>query len=171
MEIIIRPAQLKDFDEILFVEQKCYDPEIAYSLERLLVKYEIAKERFYVVEVKKSIVAYFWTELWKIENYNHNELFSIMKNSYHRKDGDTLYIGNLSVLPEARGNKIGEKMMEFMLKDLSKLKCSILAVPIESKAAIKIYDKLDYVPIKRIENYYAPGRSADILVKAGNYFA
>ena len=161
----IRLAEEKDFDEIAYIEKICFDSDIAYSKEKLLKEYNLAKERFYVVEIDKVMVAYFWSERWKVTDGNIS--FRMMKDSIHTPHGNVLYIGNISVLPEMRGRKIAQRMMKHMLADLPTVQYSVLAVPIGSVVAKMIYEKLGYKQVHYFEDYYTEGKGANVMVLPG----
>jgi Acetyltransferases len=87
---------------------------------------------------------------------NLKEVFSVI--SLNEARNDEYHIGTLATLPESRGYGVGSKLIRFVeeqarLKQFQK--CS-LTVKVENQAARKLYEKLGYRVVNRIEKdpYY-----------------
>jgi len=165
--IQILKATREDLPRITEVEKLCFSEGIAYSLEKLTEKFDKSNGRFYIVYMFDAVVSYFWTELWK-EDSSKN-LYDFVKKSEHSdSNNDVLYIANVCVVPNFRGHGIAKECMKFMLKELPKVRYAILAVDSDNLAAIHIYEKLGFVTVKTIDNYYSPNnkptKSANIMV-------
>lgn len=164
--IEIVKATREDLPNIAEVEKLCFEEGIAYSLKKLTEKFDKAPDRFYVVYDNGIIVSYFWTELWKEDP--STTLYDLIKTSEHSNDNnDIMYIGNVCVVPSARGKGIAKECMRFMLKEISNVMYAILAVDSSNSIAIHIYEELGFMAIDKIENYYSPvnskGKSAIIM--------
>lgn len=100
-----------------------------------------------------------------------NELFFIKKGSqtvgmiaYQAKPDGSIYISNMAVLPEYRGEGIARTAMEMLLKIIGSVPRIWLVVHPEN-VALNLYTSLGFVIEKQVENYFSDGEPRLVLAK------
>ena len=160
-----------DFDDLYLLETKCFPPGVAYPRDLLKSSFKGAEGRVWVVLYNELVIGYYWSEIWDIPITD--DFRTYLKTCEHDPHGNVLFIANIAVDPEYRGNSIGREMMLKMLPEMAdnrNLLYSLLAVSVKNKKAHSIYSELGYVSIQRINNYYKPINSdpeaALIMIKS-----
>lgn len=148
----INHARIFDMLSIKEIEDSCFEEGIGYPIGRIKNIYHTCMDRFYKVSLDGQIVSYFWSE---VRQHSDNYI-NILTGQQHNDKGNVLYIGNVSVLPSARGNSIGKICMIHMLRDLKYLDYAILAVQKNNQYAINIYNELGFKVVDEIKDYYRP---------------
>ncbi|AIS51734.1 putative ribosomal-protein-alanine acetyltransferase RimI [Thermoanaerobacter kivui] len=142
MEVIIRPMEKEDVDEVLEIERLSFS--IPWSKEAFIS--EVTKNscaRYIVAEVDNKIVGYggFWVVV------------------------DEGHITNIAVHPQYRSKGIGSKIMEGLI-DIAK-KNGISAMTLEVResniVAQHLYAKFGFRPLGRRKGYYLDN-SEDAIV-------
>lgn len=146
-----------DFDDLYLLETKCFPPGVAYSRDLLKYSFKGAEGRVWICSYEGKIIGYYWSEIWNIPITD--DFRTYLKTCEHDHRGNVLYIANIAVDPEYRGNNIGKEMMLKMLPEMAdnrNLLYSLLAVSIKNKKAHAIYSELGYVSVQKIKDYYKP---------------
>lgn len=109
-----------------------------------------------------------------LKEIEENELFFIKKGTqsvgmigYQRKPDGSIYISNMAVLPEYRGQHIARKAMAMILEMIGSVPRIWLVVHPEN-VALKLYTSLGFVVEERVENYFGDGEPRLVLAKPGN---
>ena len=140
-EIITRQATRVDLDGIMRIETSCFGPD-SFSKKQFVYLITKAKGMFYIVEYQERIVAY----------------VSLLQNDHT----PNLRIYSLAVHPGFRRQKLGQhlidKTIEFArLHNHPKI---TLEVNVSNPAALRLYQKNKFEPVRTINNYYADGSNA-----------
>lgn len=133
--IKIRKATITDLNKILDIENLCFDNE-KFTRKQFLYLIQKAKGGFFVAESNNLVVGY----------------ISILQ----RSNSENLRIYSIAVHPEARGRQIGQKLIE-VCKEFAKekeLRHISLEVRTDNTAAIKLYQKNNFIIIGIIQGYY-----------------
>lgn len=130
----IRRASLEDIDDIYSVEIASFP--VAWSKEAFVG--ELTTNHFaqyYVLELEGKVVGY--AGMWIII--------------------DEAHITNIAILPEARGQKLGELLMTHMMAIAQPqgARGMTLEVRISNHVAIRLYEKLGFEQRGIRKNYYA----------------
>lgn len=139
--IEIRVATIADLNRILEIENLCFDNE-KFTRKQFLYLIHNAKGSFFVAESNNSIVGYISLLL--------------------RANSKNLRIYSIAVHPEARGQQIGQKLIE-VCKEFAKakgLQYVSLEVRTDNTAAIKLYERNDFTITDIIQGYYGNGIDA-----------
>lgn len=132
-----------------------------------------------IAEIEKTCFSHPWTENSIAESFenvcNHFYIaecdgkvvgyigFSVM--------ADECYILNVAVLPQFRGQKIGERLVKTAIEYSinNKLEFITLEVRVSNEVAIKLYEKLGFEKAGERKNYYSnPLENALLLTKYFN---
>ncbi|ASN07072.1 ribosomal protein S18-alanine N-acetyltransferase [Virgibacillus necropolis] len=141
-DLVIRQMELTDIDPVVEVEKASFgtpwSEDIFYQ--------EVVKNQFahyFVVEVDKKIIGY--AGLWVVI--------------------DDAQITNIAIMPSYRGNKLGEKLFLFTMKQAMRLgsKRLSLEVRVSNIIAQRMYRKFGLVPGGLRKNYYTDNKE-DALV-------
>lgn len=119
----IRQAKIEDKDKIMKLVRLLYRAS-SKAIKRTEKKYSKSYQGFFVMEDKNKIVAYI---------------------AFGTK-GNSIYIGDLYVLPKYRKKKIGTVLIKLAERVQKKLKKKYLRVDVrkKDKPAIKLYNKLGF---------------------------
>lgn len=85
---------------------------------------------------------------------------------YDAASGDAWFL-SLGVLPQNGGKGIGQQLTSSLLKDVEEkgAKCCYLTANPGNLHAIRLYERLGFVPDRLEENYYGDGISRIIMVR------
>jgi len=78
---------------------------------------------------------------------------------------DEVHIMNIAVHPDYRKKGIATKLIEYVLKDVSKDKFMLLEVRRTNIAAQELYKKMGFVELYARKAYYADGEDAIVMVR------
>lgn len=164
-----------DFDDLYLLETKCFPPGVAYSRDLLKYSFKGAAGRVWLVLYNESVIGYYWSEIWNIPITDNFTTY--LKSCEHDPLGNSLYIANIAVDPQYRGNGIGKGMILRMLTEMQgkdSILYSILVVSEKNVSAYSIYHSLGYESVQKIRNYYQPINSdpetALVMIKSKDYF-
>ncbi|MDK6028034.1 N-acetyltransferase [Ignisphaera sp. 4213-co] len=155
MRIKIRPATDKDIDYVIAINIECL-PEhypLSFWLEHLSKYGDV----FYVAEVDDKIVGYVLTRVEEGES-----LFHIGKKV---KKG---HIVSVAVRENYRRRGIATYLLSTVLSILVHLyeaSEAYLEVRVSNVPAIKLYEKLGFEILRKIEGYYLDGEDAYLMAK------
>ena len=139
--IHLRQAKVGDIPAILEIEQECFQ-EDSFSREQFVYLICRSKGTFYVVVEQERIIAY----------------VSLLFHAGTRY----LRIYSIAVHPDCRGRKLGQLLMERTIE--TALDCRAVKITLEvnvsNPAALRLYQKNKFEPVRTINNYYADGSNA-----------
>ena len=139
--IHLRQAKVGDIPAILEIEQECFQ-EDSFSREQFVYLICRSKGTFYVVVEQERIIAY----------------VSLLFHAGTRY----LRIYSIAVHPDCRGRKLGQLLMERTIE--TALNCRAVKITLEvnvsNPAALRLYQKNKFEPVRTINNYYADGSNA-----------
>lgn len=130
----------KDLAEIMQLEKQSFGAE-AFPVFEFLTLYAMGRDTFWVVERKEKIIGY---------------ISAYIEDDYG-------CIASIAVSPQSRRQGIGAAMIEKLitsLKSTPKIRGIILQVRQSNQSAIALYKKYNFVPVKRIPDYYPDGETA-----------
>ena len=154
-----------DLDEVTHINWTCL-PE-NYTRSFFLNIYHRFPKAFFVASVDNKVVGYIMCRL--------EAGFSVTKRLSIAKKG---HIISIAVLPEYRRMGIGQALVSKILESLSSeynvSECYLEVRP-SNKAAINLYKKFAFEPVRAISSYYSDGESAYVMAlnlsKKVNYFS
>ena len=139
--IHLRQAKAGDIPAILEIEQECFQ-EDSFSREQFVYLICRSKGTFYVVVEQERVIAY----------------VSLLFHAGTRY----LRIYSIAVHPDCRGRKLGQLLMERTIETALECKAAkiTLEVNVSNPAALRLYQKNKFEPVRTINNYYADGSNA-----------
>lgn len=163
-----RNATLSDLDEIMVIENACFLENIREEPETFKERITVFPQGFIILidNQKSKPIGYFsseiWAENWKNQDATIEEIFdlghSIEKS--HTFEGTDLYISSVAVLPDYRGQKLGETLfnssLEMITSEFPKIKNMVLMVNVNWQNAIHIYRKAGFVEVLRVKDSFEP---------------
>jgi Acetyltransferases len=163
ISVTIRKADIEDIKNIMKIEHLAFHSEIIESEKTFEDRMKAFGDGFLVAETKtsgkKEIVGYISSELWEESKEIPYENFALNHSIFktHKADGNELYISSVAVDPAVRGNNIGRRLFEELLKMISgkyELKSSILIVNTEWENALEMYRKNGFEEIAQMPNFF-----------------
>ena len=138
----IRRAEARDLPSILAIEDLCFSRDVAFPPETLSI----------LMEGATTLVA------------EDGNLAGFVIGFVRGEVGKEV---TLDVLPERRGEGTGRGLMEALEEEFAILgaEVSLLQVSTENRGAIALYADLGYSAAALLEDYYAPGEDALLMVK------
>ncbi|MGM0408756.1 MAG: ribosomal protein S18-alanine N-acetyltransferase [Bacteroidota bacterium] len=142
----IEKAHPGDLNEIMELENQCFLSD-AFSRHQFYYFIHKSKSEFVVVRNHNKIIAYLIIQ--------------------SRKNSRKYRIYSLAIAPEARGQGIGKKLLEYaeQLAKKNHIQKITLEVSEKNESAINLYKKQGYQIEKTRAGYYADGSPAWIMVK------
>ena len=153
MNVKIRKAQISDLDIICEIEKLCFE-----SFERF--------ERNFFHFLISNPKSFFLVA--SIGDSSNNVVGFII---LHRKTSSIYEIYTINVHPNWQRKGIGEKLMRSAEELLLEIKPQPSKILIElivydkNTAAIKLYNKMNYIEIDFIHNYYSKNRNGIKMIK------
>jgi [ribosomal protein S18]-alanine N-acetyltransferase len=141
--IVIRPMELFDLDEIMKIEKESFaTPWDRSSFENELQDNKFAN--YYILSDGDQIVGY--CGLWVVF--------------------DAAQITNIAILPQFRGKKYGEMLFDYVVKQAKELEATELSleVRVSNVVAQKLYRKFGLVPVGVRKNYYIDNQEDAIVM-------
>ena len=115
-DIRIRQINIKDYDQIMHLQLKCFPTMKPWTKEQLQSQISTFPEGQLCIEYTKKVIASSSSLIVDIEIYNkEHKWFEISDHGYisnHNPDGDTLYGIEMMVAPEYQGNKLSGKLYD-----------------------------------------------------------
>lgn len=148
--MLIRKAEIKDIDEILYLLSDVLElhvrirPDIfesghtKYTKEELINKLNEENFHVYVGEISNKVVAYAMC------------VIELPKFTHTMKKVKTMYIDDIEVNPDYRGQGLGRLLFEFLKEEAKRLGCYNITLNEweGNDGAIKFYEKLGMKPQK-----------------------
>ena len=153
--IRIRPATDRDLDYVIAINIECL-PE-HYPLSFWVEHLNKYGDVFYVAEVNNVVVGYILTRIEEGES-----LF------YPKKEVRKGHIVSIAVREGYRRRGIATYLLTTVLSILSNLyqaSEAYLEVRVSNTTAINLYQKLGFVVVKKIPEYYLDGEDAYLMAK------
>jgi ribosomal-protein-alanine N-acetyltransferase len=122
-----------------------------------LLVYSSFPDGFFVCEDEsKNLVA-----------YTMNRIETGLSNFSRLKRVKKGHVISIAVLPQARRNKIGKKLMELAFEEMRKNDASecFLEVRCSNEPAIQMYEALNFEKVKILKKYYSDEESAYLMAK------
>lgn len=151
----IRAATLSDVDYVAAINIESL-PE-HYPLSFWLGHIESDSAVFYVAEVSGKVVGY---ALSRVEVVPSHFTPGKMVRAGH--------IVSIAVREAYRGKGIGTTLMTMLLKALREVQGAeeaFLEVRVSNEPALRLYHKLGFVIVKRLQSYYLDGEDAYLMAK------
>jgi len=145
----------KNLEEVAYINWTCL-PE-NYSRTFFLELYHRFPKTFIVAVVDHKVIGYI---MCRIETG-----FSELKRWNLIKKG---HIVSIAVLPEYRSSGVGYALLVKALEGMGEYRASesFLEVRKSNVAAINLYKKLDFKPVKSINGYYKDGEAAYVMARS-----
>jgi len=140
----VRECRLEDMGGVCNIEKRCF--RFPYPCEVLVILRTLYPELFLVAEDRGRVVGYV--------------------SAVIRRDG-TGHVVSICVDPDYRGRGIGKALMNEILKKLRESGvCRVrLEVRVSNEVARRLYERLGFKVVDRIDNYYPDGEDALVMVK------
>jgi len=152
--IRLRPATEVDIDEVIAINIECL-PE-HYPLDFWLEHLEKWGKAFYVAEVAGRVVGYVMSRVEEGVGY----IKPLKRTLGH--------IVSVAVRERYRRMRLAYMMMVAVhqaLKENYGAEEAFLEVRVSNNPAIKLYEKLGYKIVRRIDNYYLDGEDAFVMAR------
>jgi ribosomal-protein-alanine N-acetyltransferase len=148
-KISIRPAKPKDAYRMWEIDQACFEPGIAYSMEIFYYHLLITRDPSFVAIDEGQIIGF------------------VLTSKTGRTGG---LLVTIDILDGWRRRGLGARLMALAENAQRRRGClSIqLQVAVENRPAIEFYEKLGYQKKKFLRGYYSPGKNGYLFSKAIN---
>ena len=152
MEFRTRQSELADFEALWSIDQKCFEPGIAYS-RRELAGYMRQRGAFTLVG-----------ETRETERSRWRAVAFIVGQVVRGKLG---HVVTIDVLPQARRTGIGKRLMAEAEERLKGRGCEaiVLETAVDNASAIAFYKRLGYSVVRTIPGYYLGKIDAFMMMK------
>lgn len=152
METRIREAIPEDFDLLWSIDQRCFEPGIAYSRRELAWYMKLRGAFTLVGEVRRS-----GRGKWSVVGFVVAQVLR----------GKLSHVVTIDILPDARRTGLGTRLMEEAETRFRQADCdtTVLETAVDNLAAIKFYKRLGYHVVKTIPRYYLDRIDALMMVK------
>lgn len=142
---IVRPMGFDDLEEINILERKCFsDPWSLDTFVHEITRNHMASYVVVVDEINKKIAGY--AGMWIIL--------------------DEAHITNVAVLPEYRGKKVGQMLMNRQIKD--SIVAGVVKMTLEARVsnitAINLYKKLGFIEVGVRKKYYEDNNEDAVIM-------
>ncbi|MGY0694890.1 ribosomal protein S18-alanine N-acetyltransferase [Virgibacillus sp. FSP13] len=147
-ELVIRKMEYNDIDQVFEVEQASFDTPWAKDIfEQEIVENQFA--HYFVLELDKKIIGY--AGLWVVI--------------------DDAQITNIAVMPNYRGNKLGEKLFHYTMGQAIRLGGRRLSLEVRTTNVVaqRMYRKFGLVPGGIRKNYYTDNQEDAIVMWVNLY--
>ncbi|MGL4982008.1 MAG: GNAT family N-acetyltransferase [Treponemataceae bacterium] len=172
----IRKATIEDLKDIYRVEIQSFEDGICEEKSIFAQRIEVFADGFLLLLKDKKIIGYFASELWQSPLTKNNfEIKNFMlghsPRETHVKNGNSLYLSSMGILPEFRGSGLGVQFftecMNFVTQENPSIQQQILLVNENWHPARAIYAKAGFTQVCVFENFFeaAGKKSAGIVMK------
>jgi [ribosomal protein S18]-alanine N-acetyltransferase len=147
--VIYRPYTPEDFAPLYAIEERCFQPPFRFSRRYMRQLVDRANAATWIAEQDGCVVGFAIVEVTR------------------RTSGITAYIQTIEVLPEQRGDGIGNQLLGCIEASARTHEATAiwLHVDAENVGAIRLYEANGYLFLNREEDYYAQSRAALIYSK------
>lgn len=161
-DLKFREATPDDINNIMLIEDNSFRQGIREEKDVFLERIITFPTGFLLLEHENRVIGYICSELWEYkENIDLVDLkLGHWIKTIHDPAGEELYISSMGVLPEFRGEGLGQLMFESLLTQLLKthpqIKSILLIVSRNWLAAQRIYRKNGFREAEIIPNFFQP---------------
>ncbi|MCX8131318.1 MAG: SDR family NAD(P)-dependent oxidoreductase [Clostridia bacterium] len=117
-EYSIRYMQERDLPALEELEKQCWEPDMQVSISGLKKRWQIYPQGQLVLEMNNKVVGVIYsrriTSLETLRNTSFED-----GDKLHRKDGATVQLLAVNILPELQHQNLGDQLLEFMLQRCS----------------------------------------------------
>jgi len=140
----VREARSEDLDRVYEIEKLCFGKD-AYDPSLLLLYLNLSPETFLVAEQEGEVVGYV---VGVIRRWGEGHVIS------------------LAVHPKRRRRGIGTALMRELLRRFAEKGARVarLEVRVSNEAAIRLYEKLNFIKVGVVKHYYPDGEDAYLMV-------
>jgi len=163
---LLRKAEPSDLDEIMRLENDCFDQAIVESRSVYAERISVFSEGFLVLEAQGALIGFICSELWPHQGAITQNAFSLghsIKERFSAEASD-LYVSSLAVAPNQRGKAYGKLLLETLIKSLCdkfpSLRRCILLVGAQWPQALELYRKNGFVPLAEFDHFFTDKNNA-----------
>jgi ribosomal-protein-alanine N-acetyltransferase len=158
--IVFREAKLSDIDNIMYLEEKCFNIYTQESKDVYENRIKYFPEGFIVLENDSTLYGAISSEIW---NYKENILPNdfILGHSIKEQldlNGNELYISSIGILPQYRSNGYGKKLFNELITHIKmlfpKVTKGILLLNETWISAMKIYQDFGFQYVCEFPNFF-----------------
>jgi ribosomal-protein-alanine N-acetyltransferase len=141
LPVVLREILSTDFEQLFRLDQVCFEPGIAYSRDELRRFLSMSSCEGVVAESERRVVGFAIGYLSR---------------------GKVAHVVTLDVDPKRRREGLGRELLEDLLARLAAqgARRVRLEVSTENRGAIAFYEKLGFILLGTIRDYYSPGADA-----------
>jgi [ribosomal protein S18]-alanine N-acetyltransferase len=152
VELRTRDSELADFEGLWSIDQRCFEPGIAYS-RRELARYMRQRSAFTIIGETRETSR----SRWRMVGFVVGQVVR----------GKLGHIVTIDVLPEGRRTGIGSRLMSEAEARLRERGCEAIALEtaVDNAAAIAFYKRLGFEVIRTIPRYYLGKIDALLMMK------
>lgn len=156
--LTFRSATSKDLQAIMTIEKESFDPAIVEDEATFLERIQVFCDGFLIACIEDEAIGYICSELWPYQKEPTPSSFSLDHSigTYHRSDGDELYISSIGLLKKHRGLGYGTMLLTQLLSHFKNrgIKSAILSVAYEFGHAKTMYEKMGFEPLFEIPSLF-----------------
>jgi ribosomal-protein-alanine N-acetyltransferase len=158
--IKFRTANLSDIENIMKLEEKCFNEHTQEKMEVYLERIEVFSDGFIIMELDDRFIGAISSEIWQYVSTINRDTFmlghSIKKQL--KLNGNELYISSIGILPEYRAQGFGVTLFNELIKNI-KVKYpnviqGILLLSEDWKDARQIYLQNNFKDCKIFEGFF-----------------
>ena len=155
LPVVVRKADRNDVAAALELEKACFTPSVRLKKRQLQYLQQRRSAIFLVAEQGEAVVG---------------EGVALVRQ---HKQGKSGRIYSLAVRPEARGQKVGQRLLEAMVEALADRGVSrvYLEVKAENAGAIRLYERAGFKPIGALPDYYGSGEDGIHMMRVTTMIA
>ena len=156
-----RTSLPRDLNDILKVEQTCFEPDFCESPTVFTERLKVFPEGFIIMEFEGNVMGFFCSEIWNYKENLSSKDFSLGHSiaKVHQEAGTELYISSWGIAPDFRGEGLGrelfDKSLEIITKSYPNLKSTILVVSEAWDKALNIYQHQGFSHVMLLEEFFA----------------
>ncbi|GHV82169.1 N-acetyltransferase GCN5 [Spirochaetia bacterium] len=158
--IKFRTANFFDIENIMKLEEKCFNKYTQEKKEVYLERIEVFPDGFIILELDDQFVGAVSSEIWQYVSVVNRDIFTLGHSikKQIKLNGNELYISSIGILPEYRSQGFGEALFKELIKNI-KLKFQnvvhgILLLSEEWEYARKIYMQNNFKECKILEGFF-----------------
>jgi len=158
--IIFREAILSDIDNIMHLEEKCFNIYTQESKDVYENRIKYFPEGFIVLENDNMLCGAVSSEIWNYKENVSSKDFTLGHSIKEQLDlkGNELYISSIGILPQYRGNGYGKQLFNELITHIKtlfpKVTKGILLLNETWIYAMKIYQDFGFQYICEFPNFF-----------------
>ena len=162
-KITVRPLKLKDYDDIVELQNQCFPGMLPWGKEQIKSQLKIFPQGQICIEYKGKVIASSSSLIVDFDIYSDKHSWQEISNSgtitNHNPDGDTLYGIEIMVHPKFRGMKLARRLYEARKQLAKELNLMRIVIGGRIPEYYKYKDKLsveEYVEKVQCKEIYDP---------------